>query len=182
MQPWRGAEQPDVFYALQLDSLCGLPPPPAAAPPPRRRSAAADAAAAGSEGSIWVHPTAGDDAAAGAERSPMRTVHAAVAKARALRSTSGGGARTVVLKAGIHFLGANGTLGTSTCGRVPARRRLALAPRAAPACCARAPSVSSFFPGAAFDSRTTQRANHTDRPATRCRTQAHSSSGSRTRG
>ena len=81
----------DVFDALELGTKCKMSPPA-----PREAKLPSFAAPADA---LFVDYGKGADSNSGAEASPLKTLAAAVPKARA---TDG---KTIVLRAGVHFLG-----------------------------------------------------------------------------
>jgi hypothetical protein len=95
----------DVWDALRLGPDCGSPPPPAAAslglPAPWPRGAPA-APLAGP--TFYVAP-GGSDSAAGTEAAPFASIGRGVSATRAARAP-GTGPAAVVLRAGVHVLGA----------------------------------------------------------------------------
>lgn len=86
-----------VHDALQLSAQCGQPAPTAV---PRRRVGPAPPT-----GSIYVDYAGGDDHAAGTERSPLKTLAAALERCRATEIE-----RSVVLRGGVHYLSATLTI------------------------------------------------------------------------
>jgi hypothetical protein len=93
----------DVWDALRLGPDCGAAPPPQLGlPAPWPRGAAAAAPLAGP--TFYVAP-GGSDAASGSMGAPFATVARGVAATRAARAP-GGGPAAVVLRAGLHVLGA----------------------------------------------------------------------------
>lgn len=92
-QPHRG-ELMELFDALELHSLCGMPTPPPSAPAAASDGSASNSASPSGARALHVDPTAGDDATG----SPFRTIGAAVREARRKQIKS------LVLEDGIHFL------------------------------------------------------------------------------
>jgi len=112
LQPER-APLADVFYALSLDSACGLAPPPGSPYAPLHLAPLTDAqlrAACLPQATFFVDSARGDDGSAGSLAAPFRTLAPrALAAARAARAP-GAGTACVVLRGGApHYLGAAGT-------------------------------------------------------------------------
>jgi hypothetical protein len=122
LQPWRAPAR-DVWDALRLGPDCGAPPPPSAAalgvPAPWPRRAASSSAAGGSAEAagptFFVDYAAGDDGADGSATRPFKTVLRGVAATRAARPP-GGGPAAVLLRAGVHVLGATVALDARDAG------------------------------------------------------------------
>ena len=93
-----------VYDALQLGSAnctkgyLAIPPPRSQNPEPAPRTTGYSHAA----GSIYVDASKGSDAAAGTESAPLKTVEAALAKAR--KGGSPSSAATIVLRGGTYYL------------------------------------------------------------------------------
>ena len=101
--------QLESFDALELDSGCGVTRPTEVAVAPAPLSLPADGVA------FHVDHEHGDDATAtpGSDAAPFRTVHRALAAARAAPL---GVPKSIVLKAGIHYLNATIELGAADSG------------------------------------------------------------------
>jgi hypothetical protein len=106
LQPER-APLADVFYALSLDSSCGLAPPPGSPYAPLHLAPLTDAqlrVACLPAALFFVDAAHGDDAAPGTLAAPFQTIAHALTATRAARAP-GTGTACVVLRGGTHYLG-----------------------------------------------------------------------------
>lgn len=116
LQPSRAPAQ-DVFDALRLGPDCGASPPPTAASlglaPAWPRAANATSIAAGPI--FYVDYAHGDDAQAGTPAAPFKTIARGVAATRSARAP-GAGPAAVLLRGGVHELGATVDLDSRDAG------------------------------------------------------------------
>ena len=108
-----------VFYALELDKLCGAPPPPGPAQGPLLLTPIKNAAlaAACSVAPFFVNATGGSDAANGTRFAPFATITKALTATRVARAP-GTGTACVVLREGTHSLGATQLLTAADSGLI----------------------------------------------------------------
>jgi hypothetical protein len=103
------APQLEAFDALELETNCGVTRPTALGqPPPVALHVPADAL------TFHVDYTGGNDGAAGTENHPFQTIHRALAATRA--AGAAGAPKSIVLKAGTHYLNETIELGTKDSG------------------------------------------------------------------
>ena len=98
--------QLESFDALELDSGCGVTRPIEVAFTPASLALPAGVA-------FHVAPEHGDDALAGSEDAPFRTIHRALAATRAAPSAA---PKSIVLQAGVHYLNATMELAAADSG------------------------------------------------------------------
>jgi hypothetical protein len=109
----------DVFDALQLGVRCGVSPPTAPASTSYFKPlTSAEISAACPTTAFYVDPAAGNDGGAGTRAAPFKTLPRAVAATRAGGTRAPGAAACIVLRPGVHFLGATVELGAADSGLV----------------------------------------------------------------